>query len=95
MPAVGNSQVTKARRWLWFVSNNIYVWSRIIDNTLLLLDPHGHDTGSHAAHGPESNGHKSDEKEVLGKDYEDTKAIDAVGQVIGVAVLEFGVMLHR
>lgn len=67
-------------------------------------DAHGHHTGSHAAHGPEF---KEEQPQALQK--EDSLEIDkesqghhhghsfddsAATQIIGVAILEFGVLLH-
>lgn len=71
-------------------------------------DPHGHDTGSHAAHGPEGNdqrgaqitdGEISFEKQKM----DDVESLhqhrgmedSAAAQIIGVFILEFGVILHR
>lgn len=64
-------------------------------------DAHGHGLGAHAAHGPEGgipDGDSSSEK--IEKDLEsahDHKHLDhgAAGQIIGVFILEFGVLLHR
>jgi zinc transporter 1/2/3 len=64
-------------------------------------DVHGHGLGAHAAHGPEGgipDGDSSSEK--MEKDLEsahDHKHLDfsAAGQIIGVFILEFGVLLHR
>jgi len=65
-------------------------------------DPHGHGIGSHAAHGPEgnqdnANGNKTPEKKV-----DDIESLQpevnmdeaAAAQIIGVFILEFGVLLH-
>ncbi|KAF5371422.1 hypothetical protein D9757_009999 [Collybiopsis confluens] len=70
-------------------------------------DAHGHDSGSHTAHGPEgemmtSNSSSKDvESSGMSQDpqsethqHSDSKLDSAVAQVIGVAVLEFGVVLH-
>ncbi|KAG8220816.1 Zinc/iron permease [Butyriboletus roseoflavus] len=58
-------------------------------------DPHGHGIGSHATHGPE--GADSDEK-LTSSDLEGAQSGDfddsAMAQVIGVFILEFGVLLH-
>ncbi|KAF7293072.1 hypothetical protein MIND_01206600 [Mycena indigotica] len=69
-------------------------------------DAHGHSVGSHAAHGPESSklafggpppknmsedGHISDAE--IGEVTTSTTA-DTAGQIIGIAILEFGVLLH-
>ncbi|KAJ7861378.1 ZIP-like iron-zinc transporter [Mycena olivaceomarginata] len=57
-------------------------------------DAHGHEVGSHAAHGPE---HSSPTKAV---DDPEAQSIDlklddsAAAQIIGIAILEFGVLLH-
>lgn len=74
--------------------------------SLLLLDAHGHDTGSHAAHGPEGNiSNTSKDVEAVPSEMTSAKTevhqhphmiLDSViSQVIGVAILEFGVVLHR
>ncbi|KAF8875081.1 ZIP-like iron-zinc transporter [Gymnopilus junonius] len=62
-------------------------------------DPHGHSFG-HAAHGPEDN-HDAIKEEKVSNDIEtasvsddDKDWSDALGQMIGVAILEFGVLLH-
>jgi zinc transporter 1/2/3 len=64
------------------------------------LDAHGHDTGgSHAAHGPEGDlvtekqVPRSGDLEAMNhlKDVADS----ASAQIIGIAILEFGVVLHR
>ncbi|KAG6869227.1 hypothetical protein C0993_009091 [Termitomyces sp. T159_Od127] len=63
-----------------------------------MSDSHGHYNGSHAAHGPEPDAEKLDEMAIQvkaqRKEIEDKNTIDALGQIIGVAILEFGVMLH-
>jgi len=60
-------------------------------------DPHGHDVsnGAHAAHGPEvgsdTKSHDSElEKGTPGRAVLDT----AVAQVLGIAILEFGIVFH-
>ena len=86
-------------------------------------DPHGHDLGGHAAHGPEgsnspalnndinvigiNNGQASDAEVLSKSSFEKTTSKDietavtqsvvdsAATQIIGVAILEFGVLLHR
>ncbi|TRM65461.1 Zinc/iron permease [Schizophyllum amplum] len=72
-------------------------------------DAHGHDAGSHAAHGPEGRLAASAEEDVEAMpekterslSREDNEASErggeshsSIGQVIGVAILEFGVILH-
>ncbi|KAK7039905.1 ZIP-like iron-zinc transporter [Favolaschia claudopus] len=73
-------------------------------------DAHGHGVGSHAAHGPEtphatgSHEHfdRDDvdaEKQIHGGDGSDQRLYrhddsEAVAQIIGIAILEFGVLLH-
>ncbi|KAJ3784167.1 ZIP-like iron-zinc transporter [Lentinula aff. detonsa] len=66
-------------------------------------DAHGHDTGSHAAHGPEGNiSNTSKDVEASPSDMISSKSDEhqhrvldsAISQVIGVAILEFGVVLH-
>ncbi|KAJ7763669.1 ZIP-like iron-zinc transporter [Mycena maculata] len=63
-------------------------------------DPHGHYTGSHAAHGPE--GARTPPKESIdveeqleGHHHHLTHLDDsASAQIVGIAILEFGVLLH-
>ncbi|KAF5355333.1 hypothetical protein D9758_006057 [Tetrapyrgos nigripes] len=64
-------------------------------------DAHGHDVGSHAAHGPESNVMVDDaslekdvEKSGSGNTHKHHLADSALAQIVGVAILEFGVALH-
>jgi solute carrier family 39 (zinc transporter), member 1/2/3 len=74
----------------------------------LKIDAHGHGVGSVAAHGPEgddqrgleqTNGNRSYEK----KNIDDVESLqvarnmddNAAAQIIGVMILEFGVVLHR
>ena len=69
----------------------------------ITTDTHGHGIGSHAAHGPEGKldeaPTKAEVKEESTSDVEDqgNPIIDnnALAQIIGVAILEFGVALHR
>ncbi|KAF8823554.1 hypothetical protein HHX47_DHR10000072 [Lentinula edodes] len=67
---------------------------------------HGHDTGSHAAHGPEGSiSNISKDVEAVPSEMTSAKSEEhqhpqmvldsAISQVIGVAILEFGVVLHR
>lgn len=60
------------------------------------IDPHGHGIGSHAAHGPE--GADLDDK-LTSSDVEGAQSghfdDSAMAQIIGVFILEFGVLLHR
>ncbi|KAG6890084.1 hypothetical protein C0995_012033 [Termitomyces sp. Mi166 len=63
-------------------------------------DPHGHEPGSHAAHGPESSSsnergdpESQDLKHQHGT-HTNTMEDRAVAQIIGVGILEFGVLLH-
>ncbi|KAG6821467.1 hypothetical protein H0H93_010191 [Arthromyces matolae] len=80
-------------------------------------DPHGHDHGSHAAHGPEPTSIPSEANSVNEKNsnnssnsdvesherhhhhahgaHSQTMADNVAAQIIGVAILEFGVVLHR
>ncbi|KAJ8518573.1 hypothetical protein ONZ45_g4375 [Pleurotus djamor] len=61
-------------------------------------DPHGHGVGSHVPHGPEgevaetkkSEGHEDVESANSFKTY----THDAMAQIIGIAILEFGIVLH-
>lgn len=64
-------------------------------------DTHGHGLGAHAAHGPEgvmtggdSNSEKIKEDLESAHDHEHPD-LAATGQIIGVFILEFGVLLHR
>ncbi|PFH51961.1 hypothetical protein AMATHDRAFT_141454 [Amanita thiersii Skay4041] len=60
-------------------------------------DAHGHNHGSHVAHGPEGTD-LSDEKRDASSDLESVATHvhdhDAAAQIVGVAILEFGVALH-
>jgi len=68
----------------------------------LTHDPHGHGLGAHAAHGPEPGGSQirpDDDSEKINDDIEsahEDKQMDlnAAAQIIGVFILEFGVLLH-
>ncbi|KAJ8694704.1 hypothetical protein PTI98_007356 [Pleurotus ostreatus] len=61
-------------------------------------DPHGHNVGSHVSHGPE--GELINEQEKTKADVESQSSGNpmytesAMAQIIGVAILEFGVVLH-
>lgn len=78
-----------------------------IPHLTFLLDAHGHQAGGHAAHGPEGNlayqieGNVDESKLKVSDsklDIEDQqhRVLDsALTQIIGVAILEFGVTLHR
>lgn len=63
-------------------------------------DAHGHGLGAHSAHGPEggmsnddSNSEKIKEDLESAHDHE-LPELGALGQIIGVFILEFGVLLH-
>jgi zinc transporter 1/2/3 len=69
-------------------------------------DVHGHGVGSHAAHGPEnvsSHPTPSDDNSAYEKHGSDIEAShqhadsdgSGMAQIIGVFILEFGVLLHR
>ncbi|KAH0583311.1 hypothetical protein H2248_011179 [Termitomyces sp. 'cryptogamus'] len=66
----------------------------------IAYDPHGHDTGSNAAHGPEPVSVPDPEKgngntDVVSQGSNQNVIVDnAAAQIIGVAILEFGVILH-
>lgn len=62
---------------------------------ITLTDAHGHGIGSHAAHGPE--GASEDEKSMSDLEASQPGHFDdsAMAQIIGVFILEFGVLLHR
>ncbi|KZV66307.1 ZIP-like iron-zinc transporter [Peniophora sp. CONT] len=73
-------------------------------------DAHGHGLGSHAAHGPESSSHNHAGNDLEGQQQDSmTKKLDtestssqesaeamhsALAQIIGISILEFGVVLH-
>ncbi|KAG2141240.1 ZIP-like iron-zinc transporter [Suillus clintonianus] len=64
-------------------------------------DAHGHGLGAHAAHGPEggslpdSDSHSEKIHEDLESAHDHTRLdLGAAGQIIGVFILEFGVLLH-
>lgn len=63
------------------------------------VDTHGHNVGSHVSHGPE--GELINEQEKTKADVESQSSGNpmytesAMAQIIGVAILEFGVVLHR
>jgi hypothetical protein len=64
----------------------------------LAIDVHGHAHGDvHAAHGPKSNIGENLKEDTVHDDAKSTESSDenAAAQVIGVAILEFGVLLHR
>lgn len=78
-------------------------------NNSSVTDPHGHNaTGSHAAHGPEVNGERAAER-IEEESFSEKRKVDdletlhnhggmdhnAAAQIIGVFILEFGVVLHR
>lgn len=62
-------------------------------------DPHGHDVGTVAAHGPEGDPVNQDSEKNISDvdsfDYENGLGNAAAAQILGVAILEFGVILHR
>jgi zinc transporter 1/2/3 len=61
-------------------------------------DAHGHSHGSHAAHGPEGmfTAPESGNHEHVEDPEKQAAHLDsAAAQIIGVAILEFGVLLHR
>ena len=79
------------------------------DSILTMLpDAHGHGVGSHTAHGPEGNNitpppelikpsnvsQSSGEKDAE-EGHSHHAVDDAMAQIIGVAILEFGIVLHR
>ncbi|THU92720.1 Zinc/iron permease, partial [Dendrothele bispora CBS 962.96] len=65
-------------------------------------DAHGHEVGSHVAHGPEGNMVADASSSTKEKDLESADSHhkshqlldDAFAQIVGVAILEFGVALH-
>jgi solute carrier family 39 (zinc transporter), member 1/2/3 len=66
------------------------------------IDTHGHRVGSHAAHGPEGDDQRSGDNnfekgdlESLPQNLNATIDDSAAAQIIGVFILEFGVVLHR
>jgi len=61
----------------------------------MTYDPHGHEVGSHVAHGPEGDIERDAKGSgVSVKTDAAAAAADAAGQIIGVFILEFGVVLH-
>jgi hypothetical protein len=62
-----------------------------------LVDAHGHGVGSHTAHGPEGYSPKSDSEKSDLEASQNPEDFDhaALAQVLGIAILEFGVVLHR
>ncbi|KZV66306.1 ZIP-like iron-zinc transporter [Peniophora sp. CONT] len=58
------------------------------------VDVHGHGLGGHSAHGPEAAGQSRDASPGLEDIQEDEHAHDVAAQVIGIGILEFGVILH-
>lgn len=101
---MGYSQTLTAGNFAWCVLLP-FLWSSCSSSTI--TDPHGHGLNGHAAHGPETSSQKTatgknvDEK---GSDLESaaeeehaprTWGKDTATQVVGVAILEFGVLLHR
>ncbi|KAI6103780.1 ZIP-like iron-zinc transporter [Pisolithus croceorrhizus] len=67
----------------------------------IVHDAHGHGVGSHAAHGPEAIDDKSSSArdQTVGNDLEvgnggTTTEDNVLAQMIGVFILEFGVLLH-
>ncbi|KAJ7509065.1 ZIP-like iron-zinc transporter [Mycena galericulata] len=66
----------------------------------LTYDVHGHGVGSHAAHGPEGSSPEVLPKRIdddpESQDVQHLSNLDdmAAAQIIGVAILEFGVLLH-
>ena len=64
----------------------------------LAIDVHGHGHGgTHAAHGPEATINEDLKEDTIHDDDRSTASNDenAAAQIIGVAILEFGVLLHR
>ncbi|KAK7056298.1 hypothetical protein VNI00_002851 [Paramarasmius palmivorus] len=66
-------------------------------------DAHGHDAGSHAAHGPEAEAQSNDGKSEETGTRVDIEAVamkahgvldNPLAQILGIAILEFGVVLH-
>lgn len=69
---------------------------------MYISDPHGHNIGSHGAHGPEGEPAEPAEKKDIASagDNESMNSVgpmddNALAQIVGVAILEFGVALHR
>ena len=61
-------------------------------------DAHGHSHGSHAAHGPEgmfSSPESGNHEHADDPEKQAAHLDNAAAQIIGVAILEFGVILHR
>ncbi|EJF59373.1 ZIP-like iron-zinc transporter [Dichomitus squalens LYAD-421 SS1] len=64
----------------------------------IVHDAHGHGLASHAAHGPETDHEQQHELEsgrrAQHQDTPNTLGDSATAQIIGIAILEFGVLLH-
>ncbi|KAK0446894.1 ZIP-like iron-zinc transporter [Armillaria borealis] len=60
----------------------------LADGWQAYVDAHGHEAGGHAAHGPEATANSTIE------DQQHRVLDSAMTQIIGVAILEFGVTLH-
>jgi len=68
---------------------------------MLSIATHGHQPGGHSSEpgGPESQQHKKSDVESLGTDHDqhgDEGVLNSpIATILGVAILEFGVALHR
>lgn len=75
----------------------------VLSLDLAFLDSHGHGVGAHASHGPEAIVDASPKEKEVSSDVESandsvqprTWSTDTTTQLIGIAILEFGVVLHR
>ena len=58
---------------------------------------HGHGIGAHSSHGPEETTHQTESSDVEsnGKEAAFTFDESVLAQMVGVGILEFGVILHR
>ena len=93
---MGQAEVGKAWTEVWCELSDLLP----ILKTEVKQDAHGHGIGGHAAHGPEATDTSSvpkETKEDVEIAVERANVFDhnLLTQIIGVAILEFGVVLHR
>ena len=97
---MGYSQVEGDQCATWSVLSLSFLFLLLLIHPF--ADPHGHGLGSHAAHGPEGNAQdrrieiSEKQSDVESGDHQPPSIDDsAAAQIIGVMILEFGVVLHR
>ena len=83
-------ETCKAWHPSWSVTPHLFLFLSLIFP--YFSDAHGHHTGSHSAHGPEGDLAKSAD---LDLELAGNPSYTPSAQIIGVAILEFGVLLHR